>query len=522
MNIFEEAAHLSASNTPFALVTITKSLGSTPRRVAHMIVLGDGRTIGTVGGGIAEYTVITHATEAIAKGQSTHLDVSLQVTEGHACGGALEFYIDVIAPKRRLLLFGGGHVNEQIARLASGCGFRIVVIETRAEYATAERFPTASEFHVAPSVEEAMKDLVIDEQCSLIIATHGLDKVVLEAVILSNAAYIGMLGSRTKVNGYRRYFRDERGLDPSALASFYSPVGLDIGSEAPEEIAISVIAELMMVINHRDGQSLSRKAENLVIVRGAGDLATGVITRLAKAGYRVCALEVEQPTTIRRTVAFSEAVYEKEITIEGISGVLAHSDKEAKTLLDQGKVAVVVDPDGKMIQSLRPAVVVDAIIAKKNLGTTKAMAPMVIALGPGFEAGSDCHYVIETQRGHYLGTILTEGSASPNTGFPGIIGGVDKERVIHAPYAGVFKPVKHIGDLVQQGDIIGHIDSEAVVASIDGVLRGLLHGGLTVPEGFKIADIDPRGKREYCYSISDKARALGGSVLELISARRIN
>ena len=516
MNIFESAAALRDRNIPFAFVSITKSVGSTPRSNAHMIVKEDGGTIGTVGGGIAEFTVIKRAVAAIAERKSTHVDVSLAVTDGHACGGTLEFFIDVIASKRRLLLFGGGHVNEQIARLGAGCGFRIEVIETRAEYATKERFPDAGAFHVGETVEEAMKDLPIDRECAVIIATHGLDKSALEAVIASDAAYIGMLGSRTKVNTYRRALEEERQIGSEQLAHFYSPVGLDIGSETPQEIAIAVMAEVMMVLNDRSGQSLSGKAENLIVVRGAGDLATGVIVRLAKAGYRVCVLEIEQPTTIRRTVAFSEAVYAGEVTLESVVCRKVESDQEAKTLLDQGIVALMVDPDGSVIERLRPFAVVDAIIAKKNLGTDKAMAPLVIALGPGFEAGVDCDYVIETKRGHDLGKVISKGCAEANTGIPGTIGGFAEERVLHSPGAGTFVARKKIGDMVKKGEKMAMVGTDKIVAPIDGVVRGMLHDGIVVPKNFKVADIDPRGIASYCETISDKARALGGSVLEVI------
>jgi xanthine dehydrogenase accessory factor len=520
MNIFESAAALRDRNIPFAFVSITKSVGSTPRSNAHMIVKEDGGTIGTVGGGIAEFTVIKRAVAAIAERKSTHVDVSLTVTDGHACGGTLEFFIDVIASKRRLLLFGGGHVNEQIARLGAGCGFRIEVIETRAEYATKERFPDAGAFHVGETVEEAMKDLPIDRECAVIIATHGLDKSVLEAVITSDAAYIGMLGSRTKVNTYRRALEEERQIGSEHLAHFYSPVGLDIGSETPQEIAIAVMAEVMMVLNDRSGQSLSGKAENLIVVRGAGDLATGVIVRLAKAGYRVCVLEIEQPTTIRRTVAFSEAVYTGEVTLESVVCRKVENDQEAKTLLDQGIVALMVDPSASVIERLRPFAVVDAIIAKKNLGTDKAMAPLVIALGPGFEAGVDCDYVIETKRGHDLGKVISKGCAEANTGIPGTIGGFAEERVLHSPGAGTFVARKKIGDMVKKGEKMAMVGTDEIVAPIDGVVRGMLHDGIVVPKNFKVADIDPRGIASYCETISDKARALGGSVLEVIDGMR--
>jgi xanthine dehydrogenase accessory factor len=329
-----------------------------------------------------------------------------------------------------------------------------------------------------------------------------------------------MLGSRTKVNTYRRALEEERQIGSEHLAHFYSPVGLDIGSETPQEIAIAVMAEVMMVLNDRSGQSLSGKAENLIVVRGAGDLATGVIVRLAKAGYRVCVLEIEQPTTIRRTVAFSEAVYTGEVTLESVVCRKVENDQEAKTLLDQGIVALMVDPSASVIERLRPFAVVDAIIAKKNLGTDKAMAPLVIALGPGFEAGVDCDYVIETKRGHDLGKVISKGCAEANTGIPGTIGGFAEERVLHSPGAGTFVARKKIGDMVKKGEKMAMVGTDEIVAPIDGVVRGMLHDGIVVPKNFKVADIDPRGIASYCETISDKARALGGSVLEVIDGMR--
>ena len=308
MNLFEKAAELESKNIAFALVTITKSEGSTPRSQARMIVLADGTTFGTVGGGASEYAAIQRAQVLIGQRRSETMNMSLTVAEGHNCGGAVEMFIEVIAPSARLILIGGGHVNLEIARLAAGCSMYIELVETRAEFATQQRFPWVSAFHVGATVDEALSTLHIDSDCALVIATHNLDKQVLEQVIGSPARYIGMLGSRTKVNGFRRYLRDEKGVTTEAMQRFHSPIGLDIGSETPEQIAVGVVAEIMMVLNNTDGRPLSRKAENLVIVRGAGDLATGVICRLHRGGYRVLALETDQPTTIRRTVAFSEAV----------------------------------------------------------------------------------------------------------------------------------------------------------------------------------------------------------------------
>ena len=262
--------------------------------------------------------------------------------------------------------------------------------------------------------------------------------------------------------------------------------------------------------------------KNLIIVRGAGDISTGTIHRLFRAGFPVLALETEYPSAIRRKVAFSEAVYDGTATVEGVKAVRAGNVYQALDLIKEGQLPVLIDPQGESIRQLHPAVVVDAILAKKNLGTTLDMADLTIALGPGFEAGVDVHYVIETMRGHNLGRILSAGSAMPNTGVPGLIGGVGAERVIHAPCAGIFHMIREIGSFVKANETIGMISScqgeIPVVTQISGVLRGIIREGYPVTRGFKLADVDPRQEElENCFTISDKARCIAGSVLELVN-----
>lgn len=260
---------------------------------------------------------------------------------------------------------------------------------------------------------------------------------------------------------------------------------------------------------------------DLIIVRGGGDIATGTIYKLYQCGYRVLVLETENPSAIRRNVAFSEAVYQGTQTVENVTCMLAANVSEAEEMLEHGKLPVLVDPQGTCIGNLQPAVVIDAILAKKNLGTHRKMAPITIALGPGFEAGLDVDAVIETQRGHSLGRVIYQGKAIINTGIPGIIAGYAKERVIHSPAKGIFRNVKKITDTVQQGEVIAVVENGdfhiPVKASIDGLLRGLLRDGYPVTEGFKVADIDPRTE-EYknCFTISDKARCIAGGVLEAV------
>ena len=259
----------------------------------------------------------------------------------------------------------------------------------------------------------------------------------------------------------------------------------------------------------------------MIIVRGAGDISTGTIHRLFRAGFPVLVLETDRPSAIRRKVAFSEAVYDGTAAVEGLTAVRISSAAEAEGILAQGKVPLLVDPAGESIRQLKPEVLVDAILAKKNLGTTIGMAGLTIALGPGFEAGKDVHYVIETMRGHDLGRIISKGSAMPNTGVPGIIGGYGAERVIHAPAAGVFRPRREIADEVEAGEMIGTVETgtEEVPVStrIAGVLRGIIRDGYPVAKGFKLADVDPRlEQKKNCFTISDKARCIAGSVLEVV------
>lgn len=269
----------------------------------------------------------------------------------------------------------------------------------------------------------------------------------------------------------------------------------------------------------------------LIICRGGGDLATGIVHRLFRAGFPVLVLETDSPAAIRRQVSFSEAVYDGTATVEGVTAErIASADRAAVDhVLEAGRVPLLVDPEGSSIPLLKPDIVVDAIIAKKNLGTAKEMAPLVIGVGPGFTAGEDVDLVVESMRGHNLARIFTTGSALPNTGIPGNIGGFTKERVLHAEAAGYMKNIRKIGDIVEKGEEIARIYEKmtedgtcsgsyvSVEASISGIIRGLIREGYHFQKGFKIADIDPReSELANCFTISDKARNIGGSVLEAV------
>lgn len=257
-----------------------------------------------------------------------------------------------------------------------------------------------------------------------------------------------------------------------------------------------------------------------VVVRGAGDLATGVIARLCRAGFRVVATEIAAPTTVRRTVAFSEAVFDQEVQVEELHARLVADREQIERAWRESVVPVIVDPEADIIRILRPEVVVDAIMAKRNLGTRIDQAEVVIGLGPGFTAQIDAHAVVETQRGHYLGRALWEGSAEPNTGIPGEIGGRGIERLLRAPCAGTLRlAAKRIGDAIALGETACLVDDTPVQAAASGILRGLLREGLPTFAGMKIGDVDPRGAREHCFTISEKALAIGGGVLEAVMQR---
>lgn len=253
-----------------------------------------------------------------------------------------------------------------------------------------------------------------------------------------------------------------------------------------------------------------------IIIKGAGDIATGVAIRLKHAGYSVIMLETDRPTTVRRSIAFSQAVFDGCMEVEGISAVLCKEYSQVEHVLLKGNVAVLVDENAESVAALKPDVVIDAIIAKKNIGTCIDDAPIVIGLGPGFYATVDCDAVIETNRGHDLGRTIYVGAAEPDTGVPGEIAGESRRRILRAPCDGVFKGIAAIGDVVEAGDIVATIDGVPMRTSISGMVRGLLHDGIYVKEGMKSGDVDPRGKHLNYKSVSDKARAIGGGVLEAI------
>lgn len=272
-----------------------------------------------------------------------------------------------------------------------------------------------------------------------------------------------------------------------------------------------------MEVEHlSDSGGITGKFVLTVVIKGAGDLASGVAHRLWHAGFHIVMLELPQPLVVRRTVSFANAVYRGWADVEGVSARLCSGVGGIQGLWADRLIPVCIDPRGELVRLLQPDVLVDAVMAKRNTGTCRQNAPIVIGLGPGFTAGDDVHAVIETQRGHNLGKAIYTGSAAPNTGRPGEIGGYSLERLLRSPVAGNITPLKEIGQLVEKGETVATVDGVPVVAKLDGLLRGLLYPGLPVEEGMKVGDIDPRGRETDFMTVSDKARSVAGGCLEAI------
>jgi xanthine dehydrogenase accessory factor len=254
----------------------------------------------------------------------------------------------------------------------------------------------------------------------------------------------------------------------------------------------------------------------IVLVKGAGEMASGISHRLTRCRFKVCMTEIPEPHAVRREVSFCEAIYDGKKTVEGLTATVVSSYEQIDEAWRKNCIPIIIDPEATIRDLLNPAVLVDAVIAKRNLGTRITDAQLVIGVGPGFCAGKDVHLVVESNRGHNLGRVISQGEAEENTGVPGVIAGFSIERVLRAPRDGTLQTVKQIGDMVEVGDVIGSVEGMPVRAGIKGVIRGLLRDGTTVWKGMKAGDIDPRGIKEHCYTISDKARAVGGGVLEAI------
>lgn len=520
---FEEVAALEKENQTFAIAHIVSTQGSTPRNRGRMLIRKDGSFLGTVGGGPMELFVQEQASEAIRLGEARMVQKQLveegENAAGMICGGVMEVFIDVVKSRPQLILIGGGHVNLALAKNAILLGYDLTLVEDRPEFATKERFPMVRKIVCEENLVQSLSKLEIDSETRILIATKDHDIEVLLGLIHSDATYIGMLGSKRKVAKAHAKLR-KAGVSAKKLQVLHSPVGLDIGAETPAEIAVSILAELIRTETGHSGDQLRNFVDKLVLIRGAGDLGTGAAVRLYNSGFKVICLDTHQPSHVRQSVCFAQAIYSKVHEVEGVVAERADSIEEIYRILEEGRVPVFVDPAAKSVAVLKPVVVLDAVLAKKNTGLHKEMAPLTLAMGPGFSAGEDCHMVIETARGHNLGAIIHKGTALPDTGIPGSVEGYGVERVLRSPCKGVFQPIKEIGTLVKKGDMIATVGNENITSPFDGMLRGLLNKNLVVQAGAKVGDVDPRGRGIDFHAISDKARAVAGGVLEAVLSKR--
>lgn len=519
--LFTTAAELEKQNIPFALANIIETRGIAPRHSAQMLIKADGSITGTIGGGMLERYVIEQAVEAVALGESRIVTGSMtspgpQTLEIND-GSAVRVLISVFGQRSHLVLVGAGHVSRAVARIAHTLGFTISVLDSHAPNLDATYFPPRSALIHHDDLAAGLDQMVIDRNSYVVVATNREERAAVHQLVGFDMRYLGILAGHTRTQKLFDYLRKQN-VAQARIDAIHAPVGLDVGAETPEEIAVSVLAEILAVKNDASGQRMRRAGQaegnKLVVIRGAGDMATGVAARLFNSGFRVIMTEVAQPTTIRHTVAFSQAIFNGITRVEDITARLAHGYDDALKIAAQNEVAVLVDPGCESLVTLQPHYVIDAILAKRNCGTRPNMAPVVVALGPGFSAPEDCHAVIETNRGHYLGNIIYHGSAQPNTGVPGNIAGYSRQRVIHAEAEGIMHTEVKLGDLVEQNDIVAYIDDVPVLSPLTGMVRGLLNNDLPVHTGMKIGDVDPRGAEADYTTISDKARAVAGAVLE--------
>lgn len=524
MTLFDDVSELLDRGEPAALLTVVETDGSVPRGVGTRMVVTPDDEYGTIGGGSVEGLAIETGRAVLAGDADPGVrsyELERSGNTGMVCGGAMDVFIDRLRGQPQLYVAGGGHISQELAALAVELGYGVTVVDDREEYTDSDRFPEGTTL-IHGDYGSELAELPMTAETALAVATRSstFDQDAVAAGLDGDAGYIGLVASETKA----RHVFDalvEDGYDRTALVDVRAPVGLDLGGEGPGDISLSILAEIS---RDRYSASGTRESmftlEDLVVVRGGGDLGSGVVSRLHRAGFPVIVTEVPEPTVVRRAVAFGTAIYEESVEVDGITGLRAGGLNEAVEILADGDVAVLEDPDATVVERLHPAVVVDAIMAKGkyDTGTRRADAPVVVGLGPGFESGEDVDAVVETDRGHELGHVFYEGSASEYDGTPGERRGFTHERVFYAPTDGTWETTVEIGEMVSAGETVGYVDGQPVETEIEGVIRGLVASGITVSNGTKLGDTDPRGDSVDPETISDKALCLGGGVLEAVLA----
>lgn len=526
MTIFDETADVLSRGTPAALLTVVGKDGSAPRDVGTRMLVTPDEQIGTIGGGTVEHLAVEHARSVLdgtADPGVRTFELEPGGNTGMVCGGEMSVFIDRVRGRAHLYIAGGGHIGQELAALADRMGYAVTVVDDREEYADSELFPADVEVVHGPYGETFAERSMADDTAVAVATRSGtFDQEAIAAALDGGAGWIGLVASDRKAERVLEALAAD-GDDWRDLARVRSPVGLELGGGGPEDVALSILAEVHMDRHGASGtRATNSPLDDLVVVRGGGDLGSGVAYRLRRAGFPVLVTEVSQPTVVRRSVAFATALYDDDIEIEGVTGRAVEDVEDAVTALRDDDVPVLVDPDGTVASELNASVVVDAIMAKgrRDTGTRRDDADVVIGLGPGFTAGEDVDAVVETDRGHELGRVIYEGTARDYDGEPAERRGYTTERVFRAPVDGLWEPAVSIGDMVEAGETVGTVDGEAVRTEIDGLVRGLVHGDLAVSAGTKLGDVDPRGKTVDPHKISDKALGLGGGVLEAVTRLR--
>lgn len=522
MSLFADIDELVDAGEPVAVLTIVDKEGSAPRDVGDKMAVTRDREIGTIGGGTVESLAVEEAREVLSgdaePGIRTY-ELRPGGNTGMVCGGSMDVFVDRVRGSRQLYIAGGGHIGASLAGLAERVGFETTVIDDRDEYTDQSRFPDETTV-IAGDYYDDLIEQPITEESAVVVATRSgaYDRNAVRAALDADAGYIGLVASDDKTQHVFDGLREE-GYSERQIARVRAPVGLDLGGSSPAALGLAVLAEIQQDFYGASGRRESSfTLDDLAVVRGGGDLGTGVAYRLKRAGFPVIVTDVEQPTAVRRAVAFAQAMYDEVVDIEGVTGRRVDDLDEAVVVLRDGEIPVFPDPEASVASELDAAILVDAIMAKGKFdtGTRRGDADIVVGMGPGFTAGEDVDAVVETDRGHELGRVYYEGTASEYNGVPGERRGFTHERVIRAPRAGEWETETELGAMVEADEIVGYVDEEPVRTEIEGLVRGLVHDGVDVKEGAKLGDVDPRGESVDHTKISDKALGLGGGVLEAV------
>jgi len=522
MTVFDDLSAVLDDGEAAALLAVVDTEGSAPRGIGSRMIVTADEEYGTIGGGSVEGLAIEDA-RAVLAGEADpgvrNYELERGGNTGMVCGGAMDVFVDRVRGQPRLYIAGGGHIGQKLAALAVPLGYSVTVVDDREEYTDEGLFPPETTT-ICGSYGDELAALPMGSETAVVVTTRSstFDQAAVAAGLDGGAGYVGLVASETKTAHVFESLREE-GFEQATLAQVRAPVGLDLGGETPGDIALAILAEISRDRHGATaGHETKHNLDDLVVVRGGGDLGSGVVYRLHRAGFPVIVTEVAEPTVVRRAVAFGTAIYEESVTVEQTQGRRAADVNEAVDILGDGDVAVLEDPDATVVERLDPAVVVDAIMAKGkyDTGTRRDDAPVVVGLGPGFEAGSDVDAVVETDRGHELGRVFYEGRASEYDSTPGERRGFTDERVFYAPATGTWETAVEIGEMVSAGETVGYVDDQPVESEIAGLIRGLVTSGIKVEEGTKLGDTDPRGEDVDPTQISDKALSLGGGALEAV------